>query len=122
MLNRILVPVKFYKGELNPFDMTALEIALDKGKEVIALSMTPSVNFSAMESLTRIGAKAVMITDGVFAGSDTLVTAKVLSRAIKMFSPDAVFCGRQSVDGDTAQVPPMLSEILGLKSPLKSTI
>lgn len=115
MLNTVIVPVKFYQGELNPFDMTALEVALCHAKEVIALSMSPSVNFSAMENLTRLGVKAVMITDGVFAGSDTLITAKILAKAIKRFAFDAIFCGRQSVDGDTAQVPPMLSELLGLE-------
>ncbi len=115
MLDRILVPVKFYKGEMNPFDMSALESALNLGKEVIVLSMSPRSNFSAMENLTRLGAKAVLVTDSVFAGSDTLVTAKILSEAIKRYDPDCIFCGRQSVDGDTAQVPPMLSEMLSFE-------
>lgn len=54
-----------------------------------------------------------MLSDGLFAGSDTQATSLVLAKAIFRLQPDYVFCGRQSVDGDTAQVPPMLAERLG---------
>jgi electron transfer flavoprotein alpha subunit len=112
---RIVVLLKYYKGELNPFDGAALECALELGtKEVIALSMAPASALNAFESLTRLGVKCVLVSDVKYAGSDTLATGYVLAQAIKRLAPDLVFCGRQSVDGDTGQVPPMLAQRLGL--------
>ena len=59
--------------------------------------------------------KAVLLTDRAFAGSDTLITAFTLSRAImKMKKYDLILCGRQAIDGDTAQVGPQISNFLGL--------
>ncbi len=111
---RIVVCVKYYKGELNPFDGAALECALEMGaKEVIALSMAPMSALSAFQSLSRVGVRCVMISDPIYAGSDTQATSLVLEAAIRRLQPDLVFCGRQSVDGDTSQVPPMLAQRLG---------
>ena len=111
---RIVVLLKYFKGELNPFDGAALESALEMGaKEIIVLSMAPMSALNAFQGLTRLGVKGVFISDGAYAGSDTQATSLVLAEAVNRLQPDLVFCGRQSVDGDTAQVPPMLAQRLG---------
>lgn len=113
---KILVLVKFFKGEINPFDASSLECALNiENAEVIALSMSPLVNLEQMKSLTRLNVKCIMLSDKVYAGADTLATSYALSKAIERINPDVIFCGRQSVDGDTSQVPPQLAERLNLK-------
>ena len=111
---KILVCVKVINGELNPFDESALECALSLSDDVTIISMGPSKCENVLKPLTRLGAKAVLITDSIFAGSDTLATSYVLSTAIKQMEYDLILCGRQSTDGDTAQVGPMLSQMLGI--------
>lgn len=98
-------------GELGPFDACAYEEALKiRGAEVILLSMGPSSTTDFLLSLTRLGAKkAILLCDSAFAGADTLATAYALSLALKKLSPDLVFCGRQTLVGDTAQTGAMLS-------------
>ncbi len=110
---KILVCVKVIKGEINPFDESALECALQLSDDVTVVSMGAKSTENALMPLTRLGAKVVLISDTVFAGSDTLATSYVLSTAIKNMDYDLILCGRQSIDGDTAQVGPMLSEMLG---------
>jgi len=110
---KILVCVKVIKGEINPFDESALECALRLSEDVTVVSMGPKSSEDVLKPLTRLGAKAVLITDSLFAGSDTLATSYILSTAIKQTEYDLILCGRQSVDGDTAQVGPMLSTRLG---------
>lgn len=110
---KIVVLLKYFKGELNPFDGAALECALETGASVTAVSMAPRSVLPALQTLTRLGVKAVLISDEIYAGSDTQATSLVLSQALKKLEPDLIFCGRQSIDGDTAQVPPMLAERLG---------
>ncbi len=102
-------------GELNPFDACAYEAALSiPGAEVTLLSMGPPSVEAFLKSLTRLGAKqAVLLTDRAFAGADTLATSYTLSLAIHKLQPDLVFCGRQTVDGDTGQVGPALSVLTG---------
>ena len=112
---KIIVCVKIINGEINPFDESALECALRLGNDVTVVSMGPESCKSALLPLTRLGAKVTLISDTVFAGSDTLVTARILSAAIKNMDYDLILCGRQSIDGDTAQVGPMLSYMLGLR-------
>ena len=102
-------------GEISPFDACAYEEALKiDGAEVILVSMgAPSVS-DLLLKLTRLGAKkAVLLSDKAFAGADTLATAYALSLAIQKLSPDLVFCGRQTLVGDTAQTPVMLGQMLG---------
>lgn len=101
-------------GELNPFDASAYEAALRiKEAEVIILSMAPPSAGEFLLSLTRLGARrAVLLTDKAFAGADTLATAYTLSLAVKQLSPDLVFCGRQTLVGDTAQTGTMLATLL----------
>ena len=110
---KIIVCVKVIKGEINPFDESALECALKLSDDVTVVSMGPKSCENVLKPLTRLGAKVVLISDGVFAGSDTLATSYILSTAIKKMEYDLVLCGRQSIDGDTAQVGPMLSQMLG---------
>ena len=111
---KIIVCVKVSNGELNPFDASALECALQLSDDVTVVSMGPKDCASVLLPLTRLGAKAVLISDPLFAGSDTLATAYVLSTALKQMEYDLVLCGRQSTDGDTAQVGPMLAQMLSV--------
>lgn len=100
-------------GEISPFDACAYEAALEiKGAEITLLSMGPARVKDFLLKLTRLGAaRAVLLSDKAFAGADTLATAYVLSLAIKKLQPDLVFCGRQTLVGDTAQTGPMLSAL-----------
>lgn len=112
---RILVCVKQVNGELNPFDASALECALRvPGGEITVVSMGCPNVAEMLKGLTRLSAiRAVLLTDPAFTGSDTLATAYVLSLAARKPNPDLIVCGRQSVDGDTAQVSPSLAAMLG---------
>jgi electron transfer flavoprotein alpha subunit len=102
-------------GEINPFDACAYEAALRiDGAEITLLSMGPPKVADFLTNLTRLGAKrAVLLCDDHFAGADTLATAYTLSLAIEMLDPDLIFCGRQTVDGDTGQVGPELAVMTG---------
>lgn len=111
---KILVCVKVVKEEINPFDESALECALQLSNDVTIISMGPKNCESVLKPLTRLGAKVILISDNIFAGSDTLATSYILSTAIKKMEYDLILCGRQSVDGDTAQVGPMISSMLGI--------
>ncbi len=110
---KILVCVKVVKGEINPFDESALECALRLSDDVTVISMGPKSTADVLKPITRLGAKVVLISDSLYAGSDTLATSYILSTAIKQTDYDLILCGRQSIDGDTAQVGPMLSQMLG---------
>lgn len=108
----IVVLLKFYQKGLNPFDGAALECAILSGARVIALSMAPLSCYDSLKNITRLGAEGVLVSDESFRGSDTVATSLVLAESIKQINPDYVFCGRQSQDGCTAQVPPMIAERL----------
>ena len=111
---KIAVLVTFYNGEISPFEQSALECALEvTDAEVTVISMSPLSEKERLEYFTRLGAKAVLISDSAFSGSDTLATAKILARYFSSESFDLIMCGRQSLRGDTAQVPAELSEMLG---------
>ena len=110
---KIIVCVKVVKGEINPFDESALECALKLSDDVTVVSMGPKSCEDVLKPLTRLGAKVVLLSDSLFAGSDTLATSYILSEAISEMEYDLLLCGRQSIDGDTAQVGPMLSQMLG---------
>lgn len=107
---------------VNPFDTPALEEALklkDKfGLRVVAISMgPPNTEFTLRKALSVGADDAVLLTDRVFGGADTLATSKVLAEAISRISKEEevgiVLCGRQSIDGDTAQVGPGIASRLG---------
>ena len=112
---KVVVAIKYYKSEINPFDAAALEAALEAGfSDVTVVTMAPMSVLPQLTSLTRLGVEAILVSDPLYAGSDTVATSYILSEVRRTISPDLVFCGRQSVDGDTAQVPTMLAERLGL--------
>ncbi len=119
--SKVVVALKYFKGELNPFDCSALEIALSQNLDVTVLAMAPLSVLEQLKGITRLGVKAVLVSDSCYAGSDTIVTSLILAQAIKKLNPDYVFCGRQSVDGDTAQVPPMLAKRLNYEIFTKAT-
>ncbi len=103
---------------VNPFDMYAIEEALRLrerfGGEVKLLTMGPPQAEAALREAISMGAdEAVLVSDRAFAGSDTLATAYTLAMAIrKMGAVDLVICGKQAIDGDTAQVGPGIAENL----------
>jgi electron transfer flavoprotein beta subunit len=102
----------------NPEDLNALEAALairDRhAGTVTVISMgLPKASDVLREALFRGADRAILITDRRAAGSDTLATSYILSCAIRRLSPDIVLCGRQAIDGDTAQVGPQIAEKLG---------
>ena len=104
---------------LNPFDEYAVEEALrikeKHGGEVTVVTMGPPQAKEALKKCLAMGAdRAILISDRKFAGADTLATSYTLSRAISQLDFDIVFCGKQAIDGDTAQVGPQLAEFLGI--------
>ena len=113
-VNRSALPAIF-----NPEDLNALELALqikDKfGGQVIAVTMgLPAATAILREALFRGVDDAILVTDPRCAASDTLATSYILSCAVKKLDYDIVLCGRQAIDGDTAQVGPQLAEKLGI--------
>lgn len=114
-INRSALPTIF-----NPEDLNALEMALrvkdEHGGTVTVLSMGPPMAADILrDSLFRGADKAILLTDRKAAGSDTLATSYLLKCAVeKAGEPDLIFCGRQAIDGDTAQVGPQVAEKLGL--------
>ena len=113
-VNRAALPAVF-----NPEDLNALEAALEFkdrfGGTVSVITMgAPSATEVLRESLYRGADRAVLLTDRRAAGSDTLATSYILSCAVRKLEPHVVFCGRQAIDGDTAQVGPQLAEKLDL--------
>ncbi len=111
---KIVVCVKVISGELNPFDECALEYALRLSDDVTVVSMCPPSAQKILKPLTRLGAKVVLLSDNAYAGSDTLATGRILASYLKKTEYDLIICGRQSTDGDTAQVGPCLSALLGV--------
>ena len=110
---------------LNPLDLNALEEAArlkeKYGGRVTALSMGPAQAETALrEALARGADRGVLCTDRRFAGGDTWATSVTLALAVRRLEAEAgkkfdlLICGRQAVDGDTAQVPPELSVSLGI--------
>jgi electron transfer flavoprotein beta subunit len=103
---------------VNPEDLNAVEAALELrdrlGGEVIAVSMGPPQAEDALKEVLAMGVdEGYLLTDRALAGADTLATAYSLSRAVaKLGNFDLVICGRQAIDGDTAQVGPQLAEFL----------
>lgn len=109
---------------VNPFDGYALEAAArikDKNPDtkIVVLTMGPEQAKAALKECLAIAAdKAYLVTDRAFGGSDTLATSYILSHAIQKVEElegkfDAIFCGKQAIDGDTAQVGPEIAEHLG---------
>lgn len=114
-VNRAALPAIF-----NPDDLRALEAALEVrdryGGSVTAISMGPPKAAEVLrECLYRGADRGILVTDRRAAASDTLATSYILGRAIRTLGRyDLILCGRQAIDGDTAQVGPQLAEKLGL--------
>jgi electron transfer flavoprotein beta subunit len=113
-VNRSALPAIF-----NPEDLNALESALEiKGKfgaKITVITMgLPAASEILRDSLYRGADDVILITDVRCAASDTLATSYILSCALKKVDYDIVLCGRQAIDGDTAQVGPQLAEKLGI--------
>ena len=113
-VNRSALPAIF-----NPEDLNALELALqikDKfGGHITVITMgLPAASAVLRDSLFRGADEAILITDRRCAASDTLATSYILSCAVKKIDYDIVLCGRQAIDGDTAQVGPQLAEKLSV--------
>lgn len=109
---------------INPYDLFALEEAMrlrDRfGGEVTVLTMGPPMAEESLRKALTFGAdRAVLLTDRFFAGSDTLATSYALAGALAKIGeefgkPSIVFTGKQTIDGDTAQVGPGIAKRLGL--------
>lgn len=104
---------------INPEDKHALEGALQLkekvGGKVTVVSMgIPTAKAALREALCMGADEAVLLTDRVLGGADTLATSKALAGLIKKFDYDLIFAGRQAIDGDTAQVGPEIAEHLGI--------
>ncbi len=114
-VNRAALPAIF-----NPEDLNALEMALELrerfGGRVLVCTMGPPSAAAILRQALYMGAdETILLTDRRFAGADTLATSYALSCAVrKVGAVDLILCGRQAIDGDTAQVGPQVAEKLGL--------
>lgn len=104
---------------INPYDMHAIEAGLQlremAGGDVTAVTMGPPQAEQALREAISMGVdKAVLLTDRLFAGSDTWATAYALYKAIAHIGADIIICGKQAIDGDTAQVGPEIAEFLDI--------
>ena len=109
---------------LNPFDGYALEAAArikdnDPDAKIVVVSMGPPQAVAVLKEAIAIAAdKAYLVSGRKFGGSDTLATSYIISESIKKIEEtegkfDIIFCGKQAIDGDTAQVGPEIAEHLG---------
>ena len=117
---------KGVKSILNPFDGYALEAAArmkdqNQGSKLYVLTMGPPQAAAVLRECLGMAADvAYLTTDRQFSGSDTVATSYILSESIKKIEAlesikfDAIFCGMQAIDGDTAQVGPQIAEYLDL--------
>ncbi|HOK39684.1 MAG TPA: electron transfer flavoprotein subunit beta/FixA family protein [bacterium] len=105
---------------INPFDLYAIEEGLrikeKYGGKVIVISMGPPQVVESLKEAISLGVdEAILLSDRKFAGSDTLATSYTLSRGIlKIGDYDIIICGKQAIDGDTAQVGPGIAEFLNI--------
>lgn len=108
------------KGIINPFDMYAVEEGLrikEKfGGKVVAISMGPPQAGEALREVISYGVDdAVLLSDRAFAGADTLATSRTLAKGIEKIGDfSLIICGKQAIDGDTAQVGPGIAEKLDI--------
>ena len=105
---------------VNPFDKNAMEAALQlknkHGGKITVVSMGPPQAKDAIKECLAMGAdEGILVSDRSFGGADTLATSYTLAAAIRKLGPyDIIFCGKQAIDGDTAQVGPEMAEHLGI--------
>jgi len=113
-VNRAALPAIF-----NPEDLNALEMALELkdrygAKVVVATMGLPAAAEVLRQAMYRGADEGILLTDRAFAGADTLATSFALSCAARKVKYDLILCGRQAIDGDTAQVGPQVAEKLHL--------
>lgn len=106
-------------AEINPFDESALQAALDLkercGASVCVLTMgPPQAERSLQDAYARGADEGLLITDRAFGGSDTMATSRTLAAAVRQEEYDLILCGEKSVDGDTAQVGAETAQLLGI--------
>lgn len=104
---------------INPYDLHALEAALQirekVGGKVTVITMGPPQAEDALRDAIAMGADDVrLISDKAFAGADTWATSYTLYKAIEKLGYDIILCGKQAIDGDTAQVGPEVAEFLNI--------
>ena len=104
---------------MNPEDKHALEEALalkdSLGAHVTVVTMgLPQAEEILREAIAMGADEAILLTDRVLGGADTLATSSALAGALRKLDYDIIFCGRQAIDGDTAQVGPEIAEHLGI--------
>jgi electron transfer flavoprotein beta subunit len=108
----------------NPYDLVAVEAAVRlterHGGSVTVLTMGPPQAETALRDCLALGAaEAVLLSDRAFAGADTLATSYTLSQAVAAVAGkepvDLVICGKQAIDGDTAQTGPGIATRLGFR-------
>ncbi|MDO4543408.1 MAG: electron transfer flavoprotein subunit beta/FixA family protein [Clostridia bacterium] len=104
---------------INPDDKAGLEAALrireQAGGTVSVVSMGPPQADVALREALAMGAdEAYLVTDRAFGGADTWATSYTIATAVKRIGFDLIICGRQAIDGDTAQVGPQIAQHLGL--------
>ncbi len=102
---------------INPYDMHAIEAGLQirekVGGNITVITMGPPQAEVALRDAISMGAdEAVLLTDKAFAGSDTWATSYTLSKVIEKLGAEIIICGKQAIDGDTAQVGPEIAEFL----------
>ncbi len=118
-INRAALPAIFNPEDLNALEM-ALQVKEQHGGQVTVLTMGPPRATEVLrEALYRGADRVILLTDRKTAGSDTLATSYVLKCAVEQIAKrfgayDLVLCGRQAIDGDTAQVGPQVAEKLSL--------
>jgi len=107
-------------SKMNSYDLYALETSLrikeQMGGKVTVLTMGPPQAKAVIKEAYMMGAdEGYLISDRSFAGSDVLATAYTIAQAIKVIGEqDLIICGKQTTDGDTAQVGPAMAELLGI--------
>lgn len=108
------------EAEPNPFDLNALEEAVqfkeEIGATITVISMGPEkAEDTLRDAIARGADEVLLLTDKAFAGSDTWSTSYTLAKAIKKLNNfDLIICGEKTVDGDTGQVGPEIAEILDI--------
>ena len=114
-VNRAALPTIFNPEDLHALE-TALEVRDQYGGTVTVVSMGPPRAADVLRDCLFRGAdRVILLTDRRAAASDTLATSYILSQAVRTIGRyDFVFCGRQAIDGDTAQVGPQCAEKLGI--------
>ncbi len=114
-VNRAALPTIFNPEDLHALE-TALEVRDEYGGTVTVVTMGPPKAADVLRDCLFRGAdRAILLTDRRAAASDTLATSYILAQAVQTIGRyDFVFCGRQAIDGDTAQVGPQCAEKLGI--------